>query len=401
LLAATTILWFAASPTLAQEDSQCLRCHDDPEMTSYRGDTEISAYVTGAMIAGSVHNGMACVECHSDLAGSKRRRHAEDLEPVECGDCHRKQSRAHGKSLHGAAAERGDPMAPTCADCHGKHEVLSASDANAPTAVMNIPLLCGECHREGAPVSRTHEISQANILENYSMSIHGEGLYRQGLTVSAVCTSCHTSHDILPHTDKRSSIHVDNVVKTCTACHGQIESVHRKVIEGHLWEDDPGKIPVCVDCHAPHKIRNVFYDEGLADKDCLSCHSEPDLTMTRSGETISLYVDEEAFEASMHSDTSCAQCHTEVTVAEERACSTIQSPVDCSICHAEQVSEYDASMHGTLHAEGDPDAPSCQDCHAKHATLVAIAWARKPQRGFTLMSMTSSVAMKTVFTVAG
>ena len=369
LLAVTAILWFAASPVLAQEDSQCLRCHDDPEMTSYRGDTEISAYVTEAMIAGSVHKGMACVECHSDLAGSKRRRHAEDLEPVECGDCHRKQSRAHGNSLHGAAAERGDPMAPTCADCHGKHEVLSASDENAPTAVMNIPLLCGECHREGAPVSRTHEISQANILQNYSMSIHGEGLFRQGLTVSAVCTSCHTSHDILPHTNKRSSIHVDNVVKTCTACHGQIENVHRKVIEGRLWEDDPGKIPVCVDCHAPHKIRNVFYDEGLADKDCLSCHSQPDLTMTRDGNTINLFVDEEAFENSAHADTSCAQCHTEVTVAEERACLTIQSPVDCSVCHAEQVAEYDVSMHGTLHAEGDTDAPSCQDCHAKHATL--------------------------------
>jgi cytochrome b subunit of formate dehydrogenase len=338
-------------------------------MTSYRGDTELSAYVTAEMIAGSVHAGMACVECHSDLAGSKRRRHAEDLEPVECGDCHRKQSRAHGNSLHGAAAKRGDPMAPTCADCHGKHEVLSASDANAPTAVMNIPMLCGECHREGAPVSRTHEISQANILENYSMSIHGEGLYRQGLTVSAVCTSCHTSHDILPHTDKRSSIHVDNVVKTCTQCHGQIENVHRKVIEGRLWEEDPGKIPACVDCHAPHKIRNVFYPDGLADKDCLTCHSQPDLTMERHGETISLYVDEEAYEDSVHADTACAQCHTDVTVAEERACSTVQSEVDCAICHAEQVTEYDASTHGTLHAEKDPDAPSCQDCHAKHATL--------------------------------
>jgi hypothetical protein len=76
----TAILWFAASPALALEDAQCLRCHDDPEMTSYRGDTEMSAYVTAAMIAGSVHAGMACVECHTDLADSKRRRHAEDLE---------------------------------------------------------------------------------------------------------------------------------------------------------------------------------------------------------------------------------------------------------------------------------------------------------------------------------
>jgi len=369
LLIALAGLWFAGSPALAQEDSQCLKCHDDPEMTSYRGDKEISAYVTEAMIAGSVHKGMACVECHSDLAGSKRRRHAEDLESVECGDCHRKQNRAHANSLHGAAAERGDPMAPTCADCHGKHDVLSASDSAAPTAVMNVPMLCGTCHQEGTPVTQTHDIAQDAILEHYSMSIHGEGLFRQGLTVTAVCTSCHTAHDILPHTDPKSSIHADNVAKTCTNCHGQIENVHRKVIEGRLWLEDPTKIPTCVDCHAPHEIRRVFYPDGLANDDCLICHGQPDLTMTRDGETVSLFVDAQAYKDSTHSDTACAQCHTDVTVSKERACETVDNTVDCGICHAEQVSEYDASMHGTLHAEGDPDAPSCQDCHAKHATL--------------------------------
>ena len=369
LVVAAAILWFAGSPALAQEDSRCLKCHDDPEMTGFRDDTEIPMYVTAETIAASSHADMACVECHSDLAGSKRRRHAEELEVVACGDCHRSVARAHGRSLHGEAAKQGDPMAPTCADCHGSHDVLSSGNADAPTAVMNIPVLCGNCHREGAPVSRTHEISQDNILENYSMSIHGEGLYEQGLTVTAVCTSCHTAHDILPHTDAKSSIHADNVGETCTACHGQIEIVHRKVIEGNLWAEDPGKIPACVDCHAPHKIRSVFYPDGLADKDCLSCHSEQDLTMERGGNTISLYVDEEAYDNSMHADTACAQCHTDVTVAEERACSTIQTEVDCAICHAEQVTEYSGSTHGTLYAEGDTDAPSCQDCHAKHATL--------------------------------
>jgi len=371
LAIAAAVLWFAASPALAQEDSRCLKCHDDPEMTGFRGDAEIPMYVTAGMIAASTHADMACIECHNDLAGSKRRRHAEDLEAVVCDDCHRSEARAHGGSLHGVAMAEGDPMAPSCADCHGSHDILSSSNRGATTAVMNIPVLCGNCHREGAPVSRTHEISQDNIIENYSMSIHGEGLFSQGLTVTAVCTSCHTAHDILPHTDKRSSIHADNIGETCTACHGQIENVHRKVIEGKLWSEDPGKIPACVDCHAPHKIRSVFYPDGLADKDCLSCHSQQDLSMERDGNTISLYVDEGAYEASEHADTSCAQCHTDVSVAEERACSTVQSKVDCAICHAEQVTEYSGSTHGTLHAEGDLDAPSCQDCHAKHATLGA------------------------------
>lgn len=56
---AAAILWFAPSPVLAQEDSTCLKCHDDPEMTGYRGDTEIPMYVTAENIAASVHKGMA------------------------------------------------------------------------------------------------------------------------------------------------------------------------------------------------------------------------------------------------------------------------------------------------------------------------------------------------------
>ena len=367
LVVAAILCLGAAAPASALEDKQCLRCHSKPDLTGYRGDDEISVFVAADAGQSSVHADMACVDCHTELAGTRRRRHVEELELVDCGACHEAEAAAHGNSLHAPA--RGDPMAPSCSDCHGKHEILSASNTDAPTAVMNVPLLCGNCHREGSPVSRTHEISQERILENYSMSIHGEGLFRQGLTVTAVCTSCHTAHDILRHTDPRSSIHVDNVAATCATCHAQIERVHRKVIEGRLWIEERHKIPACVDCHAPHKIRRVFYPEGLANKDCLACHDQPDLTTARNGTTVSLFVDERVFMGSAHAGTACAQCHTDVTVALERACATVSSPVDCSICHAEQVAEYQASTHGTLHAQNDPDAPSCQDCHAKHATL--------------------------------
>jgi cytochrome b subunit of formate dehydrogenase len=283
--------------------------------------------------------------------------------------CHDEQAEAHAASLHGQAAARGDEMAPTCTDCHGKHDILPHTDPNSPTATTNVPLLCGQCHREGSPVSRTHEIHQDRILENYSQSIHGEGLYQQGLTVTAVCTSCHTSHDILPHEDPKSSIYRGNITKTCTQCHGRIEQVHRQVINGELWEKEPGKIPVCVDCHSPHKIRNVFYPQGMANQDCLRCHSDEMLTVERDGQTVSLYVDPEAFALGAHGNTACAQCHTDVSPSKVRACETIDSPVDCSVCHAEPVADYQTSSHGTLHAQGDPDAPYCLDCHDKHATL--------------------------------
>src|ERR1035438_5659428 len=127
-----------------------------------------------------------------------------------------------------------------------------------PDSTMEIPRLCGGCHREGTPVSLTHNIPQENILGNYMDSIHGEGLFKRGLIVTAVCTSCHTAHFVLPHTDPRSSIAKANIAATCMRCHAKIEDVHRQVIRGELWEKQPHLIPACVDCHEPNKVRQVF-----------------------------------------------------------------------------------------------------------------------------------------------
>ena len=238
LLAAASLV--VAVPAVAQDNQTCLMCHNNPAMFEGRSDAQrlvVRPEVFGASVHGSA--GMQCVMCHAGLGFP----HPEDVPAVDCSLCHRAQAEQHGESLHGQAAARDDPLAPSCVDCHGTHDMQSHTDPSSPTAVMNIPVLCGECHHEGTPVSRTRNIPQDRILENYSQSIHGEGLYRQGLTVTAVCISCHTSHQILPHTDPRSSIHIDNVAATCTQCHAQIEQVHRQVIEGRLWEEEPHRIP--------------------------------------------------------------------------------------------------------------------------------------------------------------
>jgi cytochrome b subunit of formate dehydrogenase len=355
---------------LAQaEDQMCLMCHGDRAMLQGVPGAD-RLLVTQADLAGSVHGaaGVGCTLCHQNLPFPHT---AAQVPPVDCSFCHSTQGRQHAASLHGLAAARGDSLAPSCVDCHGSHDVLAYTNPASPTAVMNIPLLCGECHREGSPVSRTHDIAQDRILENYSMSIHGEGLFRAGLTVTAVCTSCHTSHNILPHEDRRSSIHRDNVAATCSQCHTLIEQVHRRVIEGRLWEEEPHKIPACVDCHQPHVQRRVFYDAGTANEDCLSCHRDQALVgfSHAAGDTVSLFVDENAYLSSRHAGTPCAQCHTGVTPGLVRPCETATQPVDCSICHAEVVEQYSTGMHGILAAKGDPEAPVCLDCHSNHATL--------------------------------
>jgi len=159
----------------------------------------------------------------------------ETEEVAICGTCHDRQAAEHGRSLHGRAAARGDALAPSCVTCHEHHAILPSSNLDSPTSKLNVPLLCGRCHHEGTDVSMTRDIPQDRILENYSQSIHGVGLFKKGLTVTAVCTSCHTSHDILEHTDPGSSIHRENVARTCMVCHSRIEEVHVKVVEGRLW----------------------------------------------------------------------------------------------------------------------------------------------------------------------
>lgn len=353
-------------PAAAQDDATCLMCHSNAAL--FKAKPNPTRYVvTQEALGRSIHGakGMGCTTCHGALGFP----HPQDRPKVDCGSCHPTQATQHAESLHGQAAARGERLAPTCRDCHGTHDVKAPSDPKSRTAVTNIPFLCGECHHEGTPVSRSFNIPQDRILENYSESIHGAGLLQQGLTVTAVCTSCHTSHLILPHTDPRSSINRANIAKTCTQCHGLIEQVHRKVIEGRLWESEPNRIPACVDCHSPHKIRRVLYTAGAANQDCFRCHANPELRGIANGDSTSLYVDPEAYAASMHAQTACAQCHTDVTPSRVRACSTSRADrVDCSVCHAQEVADNQVSRHGQLAAQGDPDAPKCLDCHDDHAT---------------------------------
>jgi len=346
---------------------QCAGCHEPGPRTGSR-QRGVPPPFDAAALRRSPHAQLECTACHTDLAGAELP-HPEKLQKVDCGLCHSDVQEQFAQSLHGRAVARGDPLAPNCKTCHGTHNVRRKSDPGSPTAVLQIPRLCGSCHREGTPVSETRKIPQANILGNYMDSIHAEGLFKRGLTVTAVCTSCHTAHFVLPHTDRRSSISKERIARTCMQCHAQIEAVHQKVIRGELWEKQPHVIPACVDCHQPHRVRRVFYPEGLSSRDCLRCHGDPNLRVRRGDRLVSLYVNEGELEKSRHARLACVQCHTGANPTHVRPCDTVVERVDCSICHAEIVQQYNESIHGQLFAQGSPDAPSCADCHGTHGVL--------------------------------
>ncbi|HKJ41729.1 MAG TPA: hypothetical protein VKA27_06510, partial [Sunxiuqinia sp.] len=193
------LLFAAHALTFAQTDDDCLACHNDPELYTVVKGKMVSQYIKPDALKGSVHEGIDCASCHADAAVVEWP-HPEKLQPVDCSMCHDQEMADYLKGVHGSAYSTNDKNAPTCKDCHGTHQILRASDPKAATYKMNIPVLCGKCHQEGAPVARNYNISEHNIIENYSQGIHGKGLFKQGLTVTATCNNCHGNHLILPHT---------------------------------------------------------------------------------------------------------------------------------------------------------------------------------------------------------
>jgi hypothetical protein len=349
----------------AEQNETCLACHSEKGLTTKRGGRTVSLFVDVKRFSSSVHSAFPCTSCHADLEG-KELPHETPLAKVSCGTCHTQEQEQHARSLHGRAIARGDALAPRCVDCHGNHDILPVKDPRSAVAPLKVPFVCGRCHREGTPVQMNRNIEQHDILENYSESIHGEGLLKKGLVVAANCASCHTPHSILPHTDPNSSIARRNIAATCTKCHAQIEAVHRKTIKGELWEKEAHVLPACVDCHQPHKVRKVFYTQGMADADCLRCHDKEHL---RAADGRPLEVRAAELAGTRHAKVACSQCHSEVNASRVRPCETITRKVDCASCHAEIGQQYQRSMHGQLLAKSDPNAPTCKECHGTHRVL--------------------------------
>lgn len=367
-LIAVTLFFFlySLSITFAQENSDCLMCHSDNTLKGHKNGHSFSVFVDENKLGKSVHADVQCISCHQDLEGSDFP-HTENVQPAKCDACHDDIQSRFNKSLHGIAKSRHDNLAPTCQTCHGTHDILPVNDPKSRVAPINIPYVCGGCHKEGSPVQLQRNIPESHILENYSESMHGEGLLKKGLSVAATCVSCHTSHDILPHTDPNSSIARKNIAKTCSKCHTAIEVVHRKVIKGALWEKEANVLPACVDCHQPHKARKVFYDQGMADADCQICHGKQDIKSTKDGS--SLFVDYSQIKSSMHAQVACSQCHSDVNTSHERPCDNITKKVDCTKCHEAIGQDYMQSVHGQLFSKNDPNAPTCFECHGTHNIL--------------------------------
>ena len=121
-------LTLAAVGTLeAQENEDCLMCHEDPDLVGQKGDYEVSVFVDPEGFAASVHADFGCIDCHTDVDGVELP-HEDDLDAVDCAMCHDDVAEELESGPHGAWAD--DPLSPSasCINCHGTHDVLPVQD---------------------------------------------------------------------------------------------------------------------------------------------------------------------------------------------------------------------------------------------------------------------------------
>ena len=220
----------------------CLNCHN----------VMPKQLVDARLFQSSVHSALGCTGCHSDV---KAFPHTPQPEKVACDKCHGDAAKAFSESTHAAKWDLQGLKHPACLNCHGNaHEILSTSNPRSAIYPLNLPRTCGRCHGSSA-MARDYGI--ANVYGLYIDSIHGFALTNDGLLVAASCVSCHGAHRILSPVDPQSPTYRKNVPATCGSCHAGIEAVYFKGVHGKALKAGSATAAVCTDCHTVHQIASV------------------------------------------------------------------------------------------------------------------------------------------------
>ncbi len=159
-----------------------------------------------------------CAVCHGSAheALKPRTQAFRTGVPATCGMCHDEVAKQFAASVHGRALARGVPQAPLCTDCHGEHSIQKHSSSASPASPGQVRETCGGCHSD-LRLARKFGLPADRVL-SFDASFHGLAAKAGSQTV-ANCASCHGVHNILPSSDRNSTIHPANLPTTCGRCH--------------------------------------------------------------------------------------------------------------------------------------------------------------------------------------
>lgn len=265
-----------------RDANTCLTCHltlTDKKLRAAAEEYARSVHKDERIGCVACHRGNPLdptVQSHDKQTGFVVRPSHQQLAQV-CGGCHEDptfvrrfnaglsvdQKRLFELSRHGKLAGAGDTHAPSCATCHGVHDI---QPVEAPAAAANrrrVVELCAGCHGD-ADAMKPYGLG-ARQTEQWRRSVHGRA-FADGHPSAPTCTGCHSPHaGTLPGTA--------TVAALCDRCHQDerelfLRSPHARAFRRLGLAD-------CVPCHGDHDIAKTSWLAGMApDSSCSTCHAE-------------------------------------------------------------------------------------------------------------------------------
>jgi len=108
----------------------------------------------------------------------------------------------------------------------------------------------------------------------------------------------------------------------------------------------------------------------MDNSDCYTCHEDKTLVTTNSsGAAVSLFMDQNKFERSIHGKQRCTSCHSDITDVPHPD-NFVAKAVSCAKCHRVETEIYLGSDHGQAVHKGVSEAASCKDCHGSNHYLL-------------------------------
>jgi cytochrome b subunit of formate dehydrogenase len=261
----------------------CLGCHGNEGFALPRADGQMrSLYVSKDKFEHSVHGKRLCVECHKNITGIP---HEKVEITVSCVQCHQDLWRAaqtenrtqefgklatvveqidrYMKSIHARPNIQDQSRTnATCYHCHEPHYVYPTGSPIRAEWRLNIPNACGKCH------VREREL--------YATSVHGKEVLEKHNPVAAVCSDCHTTHDI---EDPAKPLTKIAITKNCGGCHFNSYKSYTETYHGKVHTLGYAYTAKCFDCHGSHTIQRVDDPASTVHANhrlqtCQTCHAE-------------------------------------------------------------------------------------------------------------------------------
>ncbi|MGA2624324.1 MAG: cytochrome b/b6 domain-containing protein [Bacteroidota bacterium] len=257
------------------EPVNCLTCHKDapPKHTFHPQLAQA--------IAAHQEPDVSCKDCHGthDIVSPRlpESKFYESNVAQTCGECHGDVKDHFVESAHGKALAAGVKGAPNCLTCH-RHSITGIGAAHDSVQYKVAQMqLCLSCHLDNPDV-RSRTSPTAGFIAAYEQSIHGSSLLH-GNARAANCVDCHGSHEMKKGLEPSARMNRMNIQETCAKCHEAIANEYAQSVHGVAVAKGNQDAPVCTNCHGEHNIlahtdpRSSVSAKNLSQQVCSPCHS--------------------------------------------------------------------------------------------------------------------------------